>query len=60
MNMVSIITKKKLGQELIPEEIECFFRVAADNPTPVYQLPALLMAIRLQGCFLYTFDAADE
>ena len=49
MNMVSIITKKKLGQELSPEEIEWFVRGAADKSIPEYQLAALLMAIRLQG-----------
>ena len=30
LNMVSIITKKKLGQELSPEEIEWFVRGAAE------------------------------
>ena len=49
MNMVSIITKKKLGQELSPEEIGWFVRGAADKSIPEYQLAALLMAIRLQG-----------
>ena len=49
MNMVSIITKKKLGQELSPEEIAWFVRGAADKSIPEYQLAALLMAIRLQG-----------
>ena len=49
MNMVSIIEKKKLGQELTKEEIEFFAFGAADGSIPDYQLAALLMAIRLNG-----------
>lgn len=49
MNMVNIITKKKLGQELTAEEIEFFVQGAAQKTIPEYQLAALLMAIRLQG-----------
>ena len=49
MNMVEIITKKKLGQALIPEEIAYFVRGAADRSIADYQLAALLMAIRLKG-----------
>jgi len=49
MNMVSIITKKKLGQALTREEIEWFVRGAAEESIPAYQIAALLMAIRLQG-----------
>ena len=49
MNMVNIITKKKLGQELTAEEIRYFARGAADQSIPDYQLSALLMAIRLNG-----------
>ena len=70
MNFVSIIEKKKLGQELTGEEIEAFARGAATGEVPDYQLAALLMAIRLQGMtpeettaltlsMLHTGDVAD-
>ena len=49
MNMVGIITKKKLGQALTPEEIAYFVRGAANRSIADYQLAALLMAIRLNG-----------
>ncbi|MBE5796586.1 MAG: thymidine phosphorylase [Clostridiales bacterium] len=49
MNMIEIITKKKLGQPLTREEITFFARGAADGSIPDYQLAALLMAIRLNG-----------
>ena len=49
MNMVEIITKKKLGQELNAEEIRFFVQGAAEKSLPDYQLAAMLMAIRLQG-----------
>lgn len=49
MNMVEIITRKKLGQELTEEEIRFFVRGAAEKSIPDYQLAAMLMAIRLQG-----------
>ena len=49
MNMVEIITRKKLGQELTEEEIRFFVRGAAEKTIPDYQLAAMLMAIRLQG-----------
>ena len=49
MNMVEIITRKKLGQELTQAEIEYFVRGAADHSVPDYQLAAMLMAIRLNG-----------
>ncbi len=49
MNMMEIITKKKLKQPLNREEIEFFARSAADGSVPDYQLAALLMAIRLNG-----------
>lgn len=49
MNMVEIIEKKKLGQQLSKEEIEFFVNGAADGSIPDYQLAALLMAIRLNG-----------
>jgi len=49
MNMIEIITKKKLGQPLTHEEIVHFTKGAADGSIPDYQLAALLMAIRLNG-----------
>ena len=49
MNMVGIITKKKLGQALTPEEIAYFVHGAANRSIADYQLAALLMAIRLNG-----------
>jgi len=49
MNMVEIITKKKLGQELSAQEIEYFVQGAATGSVPDYQLTAMLMAIRLKG-----------
>lgn len=49
MNMIEIITRKKLGQPLTYEEIAFFTRGAADGSIPDYQLAALLMAIRLNG-----------
>ena len=49
MNMVEIITKKKLGQALSAGEIDYFVQGAARQTIPDYQLSALLMAIRLRG-----------
>ncbi|MBR4081772.1 MAG: thymidine phosphorylase, partial [Clostridia bacterium] len=49
MNMIEIITKKKLGQPLTREEITYFALGAADSSIPEYQLGAMLMAIRLNG-----------
>ena len=49
MQILDIITKKKLGQPLTREEITFFARGAADKTVPDYQLAALLMAIRLNG-----------
>ena len=49
MNMVEIITKKKLGQALSAGEIDYFVQGAARQTVPDYQLSALLMAIRLRG-----------
>ncbi|MBQ8082173.1 MAG: thymidine phosphorylase [Clostridia bacterium] len=49
MDLLSIITKKKLGQTLTREEIEFFAEAAAQGSAPDYQLAALLMAIRLNG-----------
>ncbi|MCQ2457820.1 MAG: thymidine phosphorylase [Clostridia bacterium] len=49
MLMTSLLTKKKLGQELTREEICFFVKGAADGTIPDYQLTAMLMAIRLNG-----------
>ena len=49
MNMVEMITHKKLGLALTQEEITYFVQGAANNSIPDYQLAALLMAIRLNG-----------
>ena len=49
MNMVEIITKKKLGQALNAGEIDFFVQGAARQTIPDYQISALLMAIRLRG-----------
>ena len=49
MDFLSIITAKKLHQELSAEEISCFAKGAADGSVPDYQLAAMLMAIRLNG-----------
>ena len=49
MDILSVITAKKLGQELDAEQIDTFVRGAADGTLPDYQLAALLMAIRLNG-----------
>ncbi len=49
MNMVDIITRKKLGQALTAQEIDYFVQGAATQTIPDYQLAALLMAIRLNG-----------
>ena len=49
MNIVDLITKKKLGQELTGEEISFFVDGAANKTIPDYQLAAMLMAIRLVG-----------
>ena len=45
MQILDIITKKKLGQPLTREEITYFARGAADKTIPDYQLTALLMAL---------------
>ena len=49
MNLIPIITHKKLGMELTRQEIQDFVRAAAHGEAPDYQLAALLMAIRLKG-----------
>ena len=49
MDIIAIIEKKKLGQELTRDEIRFFADGAAQATIPDYQLAALLMAIRLKG-----------
>lgn len=49
MNMVDMITKKKLGGALSDAEIDAFVDGAAKATIPEYQLAAMLMAIRLNG-----------
>ena len=49
VDFLSIITAKKLGQELTAGQIRFFAQGAADGSVPDYQLAALLMAIRLNG-----------
>ena len=49
MDFLSIITAKKLGQELTDSQIRCFAQAASDGSVPDYQLAALLMAVRLNG-----------
>ncbi len=50
MNILEIITKKKLNQSLSEEEINYVVTESAINKTiPDYQLAALLMAFRLNG-----------
>ena len=49
MNMIDIITRKKLGKPLSREEIDVFVQGAAQKTIPDYQLAAMLMAIRLNG-----------
>ena len=49
MDFLSVITAKKLGQELSADQIGLFARGAADGSIPDYQLASLLMAIRLNG-----------
>ncbi len=49
MTMLEILEKKKLKQELNPEEIRFFVEAAARKTVPDYQLSAMLMAIRLNG-----------
>ncbi len=49
MDMLEVISKKKLGQKLSKDEIAFFVQGAAEGTIPDYQLAALLMAIRLNG-----------
>lgn len=49
MNMVDIITKKRDGGELSPEEIHFFIDNYVKDSIPDYQASALLMAIYFRG-----------
>lgn len=49
MNMVDIITKKRDGGELSPEEIHFFIDNYVKSSIPDYQASALLMAIYFRG-----------
>ncbi len=49
MNMVDIITKKRDGEELTPEEIRFFIENYVKDRIPDYQASALLMAIYFRG-----------
>ena len=49
MNMVDIITKKREGEELTPEEIHFFIDNYVKGSIPDYQASALLMAIYFRG-----------
>lgn len=48
-NMLDIIEKKKLCQELTADEIKFFVMGYTDGAIPDYQVASLLMAIRLNG-----------
>ena len=49
MNIVSIINKKRLGQELEKEEIDYFIVNMLNGHIKDYQVSALLMAITING-----------
>ena len=49
MNIIDIINKKRLGQELTKEEIKYFIKGMLDESIADYQISALLMAIVLKG-----------
>ena len=49
MNMVTLIQKKKDGQELSREEIQWIIDGYVAGDIPDYQVSALLMAIYFQG-----------
>ena len=49
MNMVDIITKKRDGEKLTPEEIHFFIDNYVKDRIPDYQASALLMAIYFRG-----------
>lgn len=49
MNIIEMIDKKRLGNELSKEEIEFFIEKYTQNEIPDYQASALLMAICING-----------
>ena len=49
MNIIDIINKKRLGEELRKEEIEFFIDGMLNKSIPDYQISSLLMAIVLKG-----------
>ena len=61
MDIISIIEKKKHGEELTKEEIEFWIEGYTKGDIPDYQVSALLMAIRLKGMTKReTFDLTDS
>ena len=60
MNIIDIIEKKKIKQELSTEEIYYFVNGFTNDEIPDYQMSALLMAIVLNGMTdRETFDLTD-
>lgn len=49
MYMIDLITKKKLGQSLTPEEFKFLTQGIADGTIPDYQISAWAMAVYFQG-----------
>ncbi len=49
MNVLSLIRRKRRGQELSPADIEALVRGVVDGGVPDYQLSALLMVICYEG-----------
>lgn len=49
MNIIDLITKKRDGYTLSPDEIRWFIQNYTDDNIPDYQVSALLMAILLKG-----------
>ncbi len=49
MNIIQIIEKKQLGQELSKEEIDFFIKNYTKQIIPDYQASALIMAMYLKG-----------
>lgn len=60
MDIISIIEKKKRGEQLTKEEIKFWIDGYTKGSIPDYQVSALLMAIRLRGMTKKeTFDLTD-
>lgn len=61
MDIISIIEKKKLGEQLTTEEIQFWIDGYTKGNIPDYQVSALLMAIRLKGMTKReTFDLTES